>query len=142
MSSFQDRIQNIESRMDLAYALVRIYLGVALAVRGILFLKDPSMITTMAGVQQFYMWYAYIIGSHILGGVFLALGIMTRTGALLQIPVVAGAIIFFHLGEGLMTAGQSLELAALVFFLLVVCLIFGSGNWSLEKFFSGKRATA
>ncbi len=137
-----ERFKSLEGRKDVAYALIRIYVGVALLVRGVLFLTDPSMITTLAGAQNVYMWYSYIIGSHLLGGLLIALGVLTRVGALLQIPVVAGAILFFHFKQGLMTAGQSLELAALVVFLLVVCLVFGAGPISLEKYFSEKRAEA
>ena len=41
-----------EIRRDLGYALIRIFLGVALFVRGWILVSDPSAITMMAGVQQ------------------------------------------------------------------------------------------
>ncbi|MCB0833693.1 MAG: DoxX family membrane protein, partial [Bacteroidetes bacterium] len=113
----------------------------ALLIRGALMLADPSLITSLAGVQQVYLWYSYIIGAHLIGGLFLALGIFTRAAALVQIPVVAGAIVFIHLGEGLMTVGQSLELASLVLFLLVVFSVFGTGPVTIGKLL-GRSATA
>jgi uncharacterized membrane protein YphA (DoxX/SURF4 family) len=129
----------LEAHKDLAYALIRIYLGLALFVRGWLFLADPSSITSLAGAQQVYMWYSYIIGAHLVGGLLLALGVMTRIAALIQIPILAGAIVFIHMGEGLMTVGQSLELAVLVLFLLVVVLVFGSGSLAVGSLLREKK---
>lgn len=136
MSISSHRTAWFEDRADLAYALIRIYLGVALFVRGALMLWDPSVITRLAGAQQVYIWYSYIIGAHLLGGLAMALGVFTRTAALVQIPVVAGAIVFFHLDRGLLTAGQSLELATLVLFLLATTSVFGSGPLSVGRLIS------
>ncbi len=132
----------LEIHRDLAYAAIRIYLGIALFVRGWYLLADPSVITEMTGAQQVYWWYAYIIGAHLLGGVLLAVGFLTRWAALLQLPILLGAVLFFHLGEGLMTAGQSLELASLVLVLLAVYSVFGSGVFALDTYFAGKKAGA
>lgn len=123
----------LETHRDLAFALIRLYLGLALFIRGWLFLSDASAITELAGAQAVYWWYAYIISAHLLGGLLLALGLFTRFAALLQIPILIGAIIYIHLEQGLMTVGQSLELATLVLALLLVFAFFGSGPYAIDR---------
>jgi len=123
----------LEAHRDLGYALIRIYLGVALLVRGWLILIDPSEITRLAGIQTVYWWYSYLIGAHMIGGLMLAAGFLTRWAALAQIPILVGAVFFIHLEKGLMTVGQSLEVASLVLALLVVFTLFGGGNYSVDR---------
>ncbi len=61
-----------------------------------------------------------------------------------QIPILFGAVFFVHWQEGLFAAGQSgqsLELAALVLFLLVLVFLAGSGDLSMDHHFFGKKET-
>ena len=62
----------------------------------------------------------------------LALGLLTRLAAMIQIPILTGAVFVIHLREGLVSPEQSLELAALVLFLLLIVFAFGPGKWSLD----------
>lgn len=119
---------------ETGYAIIRIYLGIALLVRGWILFSDPSAITQLAGGQQVYWWYSYIVGAHLVGGLLLAGGFLTRLAALLQLPILTGAVFFIHLHEGLATASQSLELAALVLVLLIVYLLFGSGPLAVDHY--------
>ena len=78
----------------------RVALGICLFVRGVTFLNDTS------ALQQFIenstlnnwdnsLWLSLIITwIHLLGGVFITLGLFTRISVLAQIPIVLGAIIF------------------------------------------------
>lgn len=132
MRDFREIQKWLEDHRDLGYGMVRVYLGIALTVRGLLMLLNPESIARLAGEQQLYMYYAYIVGAHLVGGLLLAMGMWTRLAALVQIPVLVGAIVLIHLGQGLMTAGQSLELASLVLILLSVFAIFGSGPLSVR----------
>jgi putative oxidoreductase len=136
MKRLNEILHWLENRRDLAYSLIRIYLGIALFVRGWILLSDPSAITELVGAQQVYWWYAYIISAHLLGGLLLALGLLTRWAALLQLPILLGAVIFIHAEQGLMTVGQSLEVASLVLFLLCVYVLFGSGAIALDTYFA------
>ena len=129
----------LDSHRDLAYSIIRMYLGVALCVRGWSFLSDPAAITELAGAQQVYWWYSYLIGAHLVGGLMLTFGFLTRLAALLQIPILVVAVFFVHLKQGLMTVGQSLELAIMVLFLLTVYFIFGSGLLALDNYIAEKR---
>src|SRR5690606_29645474 len=120
--------------------LVRIYLGIALFVRGLYFFTPPGrevlvgFLDTMgtSGWLSSVLWGHYVIMAHLCGGLFLAVGLLTRLSALVQIPILIGAVFFVHAQQGLFSLGQSLELAALVLFLLIIVFIRGPGVWSLD----------
>ncbi|MBL1214893.1 MAG: DoxX family membrane protein [Ignavibacteriae bacterium] len=132
MKKIKELLLMLEKNRETAYSLVRIYLGIALFVRGIILFAEPEAITKLAGAHDMYMWHSYIIGAHIIGGLLLALGLLTRVAALFQIPILFGAVFFIHIEQGLITGGQSLELAGLVLVLLFIYLLFGSGKFSLD----------
>ncbi len=127
----------IEAHRLLGYDLIRMYLGIALFVRGWLFVADSSRI--MAFVEgQNLDWFLpmaavhYVALAHLAGGLMLAAGLLTRLAALAQVPILFVATFFLHLQEGLLSTSQSLELSALVLFLLVVYSLFGAGPYSLD----------
>ncbi len=122
-----------EERKSLAYSLIRIFLGFALFIRGILFVSDPHNLTQLAGSEQNFYLFAYVAIGHLLGGFLLGIGFFTRLAALIQIPILLGAVFIVHLKQGLLSAGQSLELSVLVLFLLIVFFLFGDGDLSLDK---------
>lgn len=129
----------LEGKREYAYAFVRIFLGIALLVRGVVLSSDPSRIIELADVQQWYWWYSFVIVAHIIGGLLLAAGLATRWASALQIPILFGAVFFVHLHQGLLNKGQSLELSALVLVLLILFFVFGSGVLSLEEYFKKKK---
>lgn len=133
MKSFEDSINWLNTHRDHAYSMIRIFLGIALFVRGIIMFSNPSAITSLAGGQNLYFWHSVIMVAHIVGGILLAIGYQTRFAALLQLPILIGAVFFVHLGQGLVAEGQSLELSVLVMFLLVVYLLFGAGLFALDN---------
>jgi len=139
MNQFDEIIDRLDSNQNMAYSLIRIFLGVSLLVRGWILVSDPGAITELVAEDKLHMWYSYITIGHLLGGLSLALGFFTRFGAMFQIPILVGAVFIAH-EHGLMMGGQSLELAALVLFLLNVYLFFGSGPISLDQYFRGKKS--
>lgn len=124
------------------YELVRIFIGAALLVRGILFLVNPDTLAEMAGERALGWVSTYVIAAHIAGGAMMTLGLFTRIGALIQIPILVDATFFVHLRGAFNGADQSLELAALTLVLLVVVYLFGPGRLSLDyRLFGAKDAT-
>lgn len=119
------------SHNSLAIDLIRIFIGVALAIRGIAFLSDPEILYAFAGERGASV-APLVIWSHIGGGIFLAAGLFTRIAALVQIPILVVAVFFVHLSGGFGTQNQSLELSALVLVIMVVLLIYGAGKLSLD----------
>ncbi len=139
MKRLNEAFQWLDNNDSLAYSLIRIFLGVALFVRGWIFFSNPGEITKLASVDNMHMWYSYITIAHLIGGFLLTLGFLSRVAALLQVPVLLGAVFIVHTKQDLMMVGQSLELAVLVLVLLVIFSLFGPGSFSLNKYLAKRR---
>ncbi len=135
-----------QSRRDLWLDCVRIYLGLGLFARGLLLITNTSTGYCVDMLQRSgHNWLMtgallhYVMLAHFVGGAMLALGFLTRLAALVQIPILAGAVFVVHRSDGLFAMGQSLEFSALVLFLLIVFLLGGSGRLSLDYSVFGSR---
>ncbi len=119
-----------------ALDVIRAYLGVGLFVRGVLLVQDSTLMLQHTAEPAFVSaaLMHYVAVAHLVGGLLLAVGLFTRVAALVQVPILFGAVFFVHLHEGLLAAGQSLEFAALVLVLLLVLSVFGSGRWSADHY--------
>jgi len=122
----------LNTNYSVAYSLIRIFLGAALFIRGIIIGSQPDKLTLLAGSNQFYWWYSYITIIHITGGFLMTIGFFTRIASFIQLPILFVAVFFIHLHQELSISYQSLELSALVLFLLIVFTLFGSGNISID----------
>jgi putative oxidoreductase len=122
---------------DVALELIRVLLGIALFVRGVLFISDSSVIMEIIAVNEVdyflpsFMFFVAIL-AHLAGGLLMMIGLLTRIAALIQIPVLVGAVVIAILQGGLFLPTQSLELSVLVLGLLIVFLISGSGRYSVH----------
>lgn len=125
--------QWFEEHKNLSYAFLRIFIGTALFVRGFLFISEPAKLTALAGSEQYFWMYSYIAIVHLIGGALLAAGFYTRLAALIQIPILFGAVFFVHLKQGLLQSGQSLELSVMVLFILIIFFLFGAGELSIDN---------
>jgi len=72
----------------------------------------------------------YVTFVHMVGGTLIALGIMTRFSAVMQIPVVFGAVFFINFFQSPFNTDLASSVVALI--LLVLFAIIGSGRWSIE----------
>lgn len=126
---------HVIGRREIGLDVIRIYLGVALFVRGALFIGDQSALEAWFE-RSGWLWpmtLGHLVAAiHLGGGLLLALGLFTRFAAAVQIPSLLGAVFLIHWQEGLMQPGQSLELAGLVLVLLAILAIFGAGPWSFD----------
>ncbi|MCB0749447.1 MAG: DoxX family protein [Ignavibacteriae bacterium] len=138
MKSLNSYIGWLDTHIDVSYSLIRIFLGIALFLRGAILAADPATLTQLAGSNQYYWLTSYIVVIHIIGGFLLAIGFIGRIAALLQIPILVGAIFFLHLKDGLAKAGQSLELSVIVLVLLVIFSLFGSSILSIDNYIKKK----
>lgn len=118
---------------------VRIYLGLGLFARGLLLITNTSpgyFVDLMQRSGQSWLTNGillhYVMVAHFVGGLLLTIGFLTRIAALVQIPILFGAVFFIHQQDGLFALGQSLEFSALVLFLLCVFLVAGAGKLSLD----------
>ena len=103
MKSLNRVIAWVNARRDYGIEFLRIYLGIGLFVRGVIQFSPSGKTTTSDlilsmdnswGVPALILHYVMI--AHLCGGAFLAIGLLTRLSALLQIPVLAGAVFLIH----------------------------------------------
>ena len=133
--SIGDRLERFG---NIAFELLRIYLGVGLFARGVLFISNSSAFIELIGSSS-SAWLTsvvlihYVALSHLVGGVMIAVGLFTRVAALAQLPILVGAVFIVHLQSGLLAATQSLEFSALVLFLLILLVLWGSGRLSVDR---------
>jgi len=125
-TKFEQCQQWVETHRDVLLDCVRVYLGVGLFIKGLYFLMHPELFAqfTNAAANSWLVPMARAVPYvHMLGGLLLALGVLTWLGALIQLPVLIGAVFFVNMPHMIDTEGrEAVEFSALVLFL--VCLIF------------------
>ncbi|MGG9970324.1 DoxX family protein [Ferruginibacter sp. SUN002] len=118
--------------------VIRIVLGIFLLYKGIDFLRNTSqLVSVMTGKSQFNSFWAllfshYIVFAHIVGGVLMVLGFLTRLACLIQIPILLGALIFVHAHEDIFRTYSEIFVTLIVLLLLVYFLIIGNGPLSIK----------
>jgi len=119
--------------------IIRIALGIFLVYKGIDFLGHMSdLISLMSASSISFGNFAYVLaghyaaGSHILGGILLALGLFTRLACIIQIPVLLGAVFFVSTNKDLLQPYDQLFLTIIVLLLLIYFLIAGNGPWAVK----------
>jgi uncharacterized membrane protein YphA (DoxX/SURF4 family) len=118
--------------------IVRIGLGVFLCYKGIDFLRNMGAINDLLSRHLSFGSFAvimlghYIVFAHILGGIFLALGVLTRFACLIQIPILLGALIMLNWSEDVLRPYSQLVLTIVVLLLLIYFLAAGNGKWAVS----------
>ena len=118
--------------------IVRIVLGIFLCYKGIDFLLNMGKLInlmsnrTSFGSFAFIVAGQYVVFAHILGGIFLILGLFTRFACFIQLPILFGAVIFINSNRDMLQPYSELILSILVLLLLIYFLIIGNGPWSLK----------
>lgn len=144
MNTLDQGLTWADARRAEALDLVRIFLGLGLFVRGVLFIADPDAylaVVPEAGDGFFVSGFAVhlVAMAHIGGGALLTLGLLTRLAALVQLPVLAVAAAL-HAASGPLAGGQSFEFATLVLVLLAVFAVWGGGPLSLDRWLERRNA--
>ncbi|MFZ4057921.1 MAG: DoxX family protein [Ferruginibacter sp.] len=118
-------------------ALVRVGLGVALLLRGVNFMNNHMEFERLVGSSKLAsasdILTTAIPWIHVVGGFLIITGIFTRFAALLQIPILLGAIFFINLNG--FSVNKDLGYAIIILILLIVFVIEGSGTLSLAYYF-------
>jgi uncharacterized membrane protein YphA (DoxX/SURF4 family) len=144
MKNINDCKQWVQSHVDIVIDLVRMYLGVGLFVKGLYFLMHKEEMQTLlegadnAAFAQGAVAH-YVIPVHLVGGLLLAIGLLTRLAALAQMPILIGAIFYVWMPRVLFfEQRQSFEFAALVLFLLALIFVYGGGRFSVDYLITKK----
>ncbi|MBO9730946.1 MAG: DoxX family protein [Chitinophaga sp.] len=118
---------------------VRILLGIFLMAMGVLFVMNRddligviSQKPALAAIS--IMLGHYIVFAHTVGGLFIAMGLLTRFCAICNIPVLIGAVFMSHSATGLFSVYPFMALSVVVLLLLIVFAIEGSGRISVDEY--------
>jgi uncharacterized membrane protein YphA (DoxX/SURF4 family) len=118
--------------------IVRIALGVFLVYKAVDFLNNMSDLVSLMSQNTSFGSFAYILAGHyvvfvhLLGGILLIFGILTRFACVIQIPVLIGAIFFVGTNQAMLRPYSELLISIVVLLLLVYFLIAGNGPLSVK----------
>ncbi len=113
--------------------LLRIGLGIFLLIKGVLFIGDSHTLSDLAAPLQdfggFMLLIHYVAPAHLIGGILIIFGLLTRWAVIAQLPILFGAILVNFVGP--MDVGNLLS-AALVLGLCLFFTVYGSGKHSVD----------
>ncbi|MBQ0735081.1 DoxX family protein [Aquimarina celericrescens] len=115
--------------------LLRIALGVFLFIKGINFISNSQILVDLIKPVQnlagAMIIIHYVAPAHLIGGILIAFGLLTRWSVLAQLPLLIGAILINFIGE-MNTA--NLVIAGVIFLLCIFFLLYGSGKHSVDYY--------
>jgi len=119
--------------------IVRISLGLFLCYKGIQFPEHMSNLLTKVPLLSGHTFFIvmlghYIVFAHLLGGVLMIAGVLTRFACLVQIPILLGAIVFINSSRELWQPFSELYISIIVLLMLLYFLVAGNGSLSLSKY--------
>jgi len=116
--------------------LVRIALGVLLFFKGVTFITNLQYLADLLSPLDKFgggmILLHYIASAHILGGILIVFGLLTRWAIIAQLPILVGAVVINFMGE---MHSQNLLLSLAVLAVCVFFLIYGSGKHSADYYF-------
>jgi uncharacterized membrane protein YphA (DoxX/SURF4 family) len=134
------KISAWDARYPFLFVILRIALGLILAIRGIFFLTSIEPLfhlikSSSLNELNMNMSLALLVcWVHTLGGTFIILGFLTRLSAWAQIPILIGAIWFINLNPSLSVSYSELLLSLFVLILSVWFALAGGGKISMDHY--------
>jgi len=116
--------------------LLRIALGVFLLYKGLYFMGNTQMLMELFKPFQNMVGgmilVHYVAPAHLIGGLLIIFGLLTRWAVIGQLPIIFGAVLINFIGD--MNA-NNLILSLVVLLLCVFFLFYGSGKKSADYYF-------
>lgn len=120
--------------------LLRMALGVFLFIKGVYFFSNTQylidLLSPIEGLDRFgsieMFAIHYIAPAHLVGGILIFSGLLTRWAIISQLPILISAIIINFMGQ---MQQQNLLLALLSLVICFFFLFYGSGKNSADYFF-------
>ena len=145
-------IQKVEHWGDVHHPVwldvVRIVLGLIILSKGIAFISDTDaqkdwMLQSTGFHFSGFMAMAIIhvvAFAHLVGGLLIAMGLVTRFAVVVQIPILLGAVFFVNIWRGFSPLNSELWLSILVLFMLILFWVVGSGRLSVDYWMKTHRS--
>lgn len=137
-------IQKIEHWGDLHHAkwldIIRIVLGLLIFSKGIAIVSNTAVLQDLLLQNNVFGFSGmmaslavHIIGFvHLVGGILITLGLLTRFAVVIQIPILLCAVFFVNISRGFSILNSELWLSIIVLLLLVLFWVVGSGPFSVD----------
>ena len=135
-------LENLEHWADTHHPkwidIVRVLFGLFIFYKGISFIQHNDELMSLMKGSMFANFAKlsvvhYIAFSHLVGGLLIAAGLITRVAVIFQLPILIGAVFFVNFPQGF-SGNSELELSIMTLLLLVVFLFYGSGKLSLDEY--------
>lgn len=115
---------------------LRIALGVFFIYKGASFITNTGEFDGIVASTNYFnggmISFHYIATAHIMGGIMIIFGLITRWAILAQLPILIGAVLVNFFGE--MNMGNLL-MATATLIVSLFFLFYGSGKHSADYFF-------
>lgn len=125
--------------------VLRMITGILLVYKGLVFMNNiegfANDISSVGWIFIAAHLAQVIIFVHLVCGAVLVLGAYTRVMSLLNIPILAGAVLFNLQKLMLQADYMELPVALITLALLVLVFFMGGGEWSLDHKRKGKPMT-
>ncbi|MFK7000108.1 DoxX family protein [Flavobacterium oreochromis] len=116
--------------------LLRIFVGIFLFMKGVSFMTNTlyymQLTEPIKNLGGGMLIIHYVMAAHIVGGIMIVFGLLTRWSIIAQIPILLGAFLVNFIDQ------MNYSNLILSFLLLCICLFFlfyGSGKHSADYYF-------
>lgn len=113
--------------------LLRVALGVFFFIKGLSFISQSQtlieLVKPLQGFGGVMLTIHYVAPAHLVGGILIAFGLLTRWAIAVNIPILLGAILINFVG--VMNIGNLLQ-ATVVLLISIFFIFYGSGKHSAD----------
>ena len=115
---------------------IRIILGIFLIYKGGYFVSNSrdfeDLIAPVSNFMGGMLTFHYIAAAHIMGGIMIVFGLLTRWALIAQLPILLGALLLNFIGDMNVT---NLIISLVTLGVSIFYTIYGSGKHSADYYF-------
>jgi putative oxidoreductase len=124
--------------------ILRVVLGIIFIIKGVALIEHREQVIMMMEKSNidlftFSLSSQYVIAFDLAGGLFIAIGLLTRLIVLFQLPVVVLSIVFIDYHQNLFALNSELGYLVLILALVIFFLLYGSGSISVDNYISKRK---
>ncbi len=124
--------------------ILRVVLGIIFIIKGVALIEHREQVIMMMEKSNidlftFSLSSQYVIAFDLAGGLFIAIGLLTRLIVLFQLPIVVLSIIFIDYHQNLFALNSELGYLILILALVIFFLFYGSGPISVDNYISKRK---
>ena len=124
--------------------ILRVVLGIIFIIKGVALIEHREQVVMMMEKSNidlftFSLSSQYVIAFDLAGGLFIAIGLLTRIIVLFQLPIVILSIVFINYHQNLFALNSELGYLVLILALVIFFLFYGSGPISVDNYLSKRK---